>query len=69
MPRLGYGLLLSVLTAGGLMLAGCGESESTPPPPGTDTETPVLDIEEGATTPPDQATGEDDAAQEGTRDE
>ncbi|MFO7907256.1 MAG: hypothetical protein ACQESR_20645 [Planctomycetota bacterium] len=59
MLRLGRMFVLSMLTAGSLMVVGCGESETTPPP-GTDTETPVLDIEEGTATSPDQATSEDE---------
>lgn len=63
MPRLRRMFFMSVLTAGSLMLSGCGESETTPPP-GTDVETPVLDIEDGTSTPPDQATTEGEPGEE-----
>ena len=56
---------MAVLVAGGLMLGGCGET-ATEPPPGMDVETGPLDIDEGVPGAPGKVVpgggSEDDAA-------
>lgn len=56
--------LFAMLAAAGMMLAGCGETK-TSPPPGTDTDTPTVDIDDGAITSPDEVTPTDDTTKEG----
>lgn len=45
-----------VLAVGSFMLVGCGEAETTSPPPGTEAKTPSLDIEEGTAASPEEVT-------------
>ena len=55
--------LFAILAATGMMLAGCGETKTTPPP-GADTDTPTVDIDEGGITSPDEVTPTKDATKE-----
>ena len=47
------------------MLCGCGETKTTPPP-GTDMNTPTVNIDEGDIVAPDEITKKSDAAKEKT---
>jgi hypothetical protein len=44
----------ATLVAASLMICGCGGEEKKDPPPGTDTDTPTLDIDEGSISSPDE---------------
>ncbi len=50
----------ALLAAAGLVFAGCGKTDTTPPP-GTNTDTPTVDIDEGDIVSPDQVTKPDEA--------
>ncbi len=52
---------LALLATAGLMLCGCGETKTTPPP-GTDMNTPTVDIDEGDIVSPDEINKKDAAA-------
>ena len=51
--------LFAMLATVGLILGGCGETKTTPPP-GADTDTPTVDIDEGGITSPDEVTTDGD---------
>ena len=53
--------LFAMLAVIGLIFVGCGETDTTPPP-GTDTDTPTVDIDPGILAPGDDA-GEDSEAE------
>jgi hypothetical protein len=51
----------ALLAAAGLMLFGCGKANTTPPP-GTDTNTPTVNIDEGDIVAPDEIIKKSDVA-------
>ena len=52
---------LTMVAAASLLLAGCGRGESTPPP-NTNTDTPVIDIQEGNLAAPEEVAPSQDSA-------
>ncbi len=55
------GVFWALLATAGLTLGGCGKAD-TAPPPGANTDTPTLDINEGDIVSPDEVTTADDTA-------
>ncbi len=61
--RMGFFALLATVC---LLLGGCSDAK-TNPPPGTDTETPDLNIDTGGITTPDGATADDATGAEASK--